>query len=297
MKLLQAVSLSLSTLVEPVLTRYRLGVIVHHLYRTKKFGSLTLERLQKDQPSKADYLRLAEQLVESGLLIEHPDFGSKAYRLFGRTNANPEEVACSLDPFCYLSHLSAMAHHGITNRIPSKLFLSSPSPVRWKTEATARMAKDLGEDMNSYLQAGMPPLERFAFVKIGRTEVHRFHSIHWGAYKNVKDSVLRVATVGRTFLDMLRSPELCGGIRHVMETFREHASLYLPLIVGEIDRHGAPIDKVRAGYLIDEYLAIKDPSVEKWVSHAQRGGSRKLDASAEYVPKWSEKWCLSLNID
>lgn len=297
MELLQAVSLSLSALPEPVVTRYRLSVILHELYRSKKFAGQALERLQKDQASKEDYLRLTGQLEASGILSEHPDFGSKAYRLFGRSNGSPEEVACSLDPFCYLSHLSAMAHHGISDRIPAKLFLSSPSPARWKIEAQAKMEKDLGGDLASYIESGMPVLERLKIIKIGRTEVHRFHSVHWGAYKNVRDSVLRVATIGRTFLDMLRNPELCGGMRHVMDTFREHAAVYLALIIGEIDRHGAPIDKVRAGYLIEEYLEIKDPSVEKWVSFAQRGGSRKLDASGDYAPKWSEKWCLSLNID
>lgn len=41
---------------------------------------------------------------------------------------NAEEVVCSVDPFCYVSHLSAMEYHGLTNRMPTLLFISSPRP-------------------------------------------------------------------------------------------------------------------------------------------------------------------------
>jgi hypothetical protein len=85
-------------------------------------------------------------------------------------------------------------------------------------------------------------------------------------------------------------------MRHVIEVFEEHASNFLPAIIGEIDQHGGPIDKVRAGYILDERLRLGDPAIEKWVAFAKRGGSRKLDPTEEYFPAWSEKWCLSLNI-
>lgn len=54
-------------------------------------------------------------------------------------------MACVVDPFAYLSHLSAMEYHGLTQRMPSMLFLSSPAPIEWKTFAEARMWQDLGE--------------------------------------------------------------------------------------------------------------------------------------------------------
>ena len=158
------------------------------------------------------------------------------------------------------------------------------------------MKKDLAEDFNAYFENNMPPLTRLRLSKIGRMEVNRFSSIHWGAYINVRGRTLRISSIGRTFLDMLRDPQLCGGMRHVMEVFEEHGATYLPLIVDEIDRNGVPIDKVRAGYILDEKLGIKNDRIEAWVAFAQRGGSRKLDASDEYVPVWSGKWCISLNL-
>jgi predicted transcriptional regulator of viral defense system len=159
------------------------------------------------------------------------------------------------------------------------------------------MRSDLGEEPGVHRRSGMPLLHRVAMPKIGRTEVHRQSSKHRGAYKNIKGRTLRVSTLGRTFLDMLRNPELCGGMHHVIEVYEEYAETYQRLIVDEIEQHGAPIDKVRAGYLLDKRVKLKNPTVESWVRFAQRGGSRKLDASAEYAPRWSDKWCLSLNIE
>ena len=66
-------------------------------------------------------------------------------------------------------------------------------------------------------------------------------------------------------------------------------------ITDEITQHGQPIDKVRAGYILEERLALSNEVIDSWAQYAQRGGSRKLDATAEYIPQWSDKWCLSIN--
>jgi predicted transcriptional regulator of viral defense system len=158
------------------------------------------------------------------------------------------------------------------------------------------MKKDLAGNVDKYTNSGLPVLTKTKMEKIGKTPVHRHNSLHHGAYKNVKGKCLRISTIGRTFLDMLKNPDLCGGMAHVLDVYAEHAETYLRLIVDEVTSHGGPIDKVRAGYILDERLGLKDPIIDVWVSHAQRGGSRKLDATAEYVPEYSEKWCLSINL-
>lgn len=292
----KALSLSLGELPEPVVTRFRLGVILWQLHEKRAFKGERIERIRGDFATSAAFDRHLAFLEDSGILKQHPDLGTAAYRLLGRKESDPAEVACTVDPFCYLSHLSAMAHHGLTDRLPVRLFLSSPTPQDWKREAEAKMEKELGENKEHYREAGFPLLTAPRFRAIDGMEVHSFHSKHRGAYKNIKGKTLRVSTMGRTFLDMLRNPELCGGIRHVIEVFREHAATYLRLVVDELEQHGAPIDKVRAGYLLDEECGLKNSTVESWKKFAQRGGSRKLDASAEYRPVWSDKWCLSLNI-
>jgi predicted transcriptional regulator of viral defense system len=297
MDLNKALSLSLGEISEPVITRYRLGLIVHRLYSIKSYQGDPLASLKRDHAGTAEFHRALSSLEASGILKDHPNFRKRVYRLLGRKEESIEEVACTIDPFCYVSHLSAMSHHGLTNRLPVKLFLSSPGSQLWKEEAHKQMRKDLGDELEIYLSEALPLLSRVNMLRIGQTEIHRFSSIHWGAYKNIRGKAIRVSTIGRTFLDMLRKPELCGGMRHVIEVFDKHASTYLPAIVGEINQHGGPIDKVRAGYILDERMKLEHPTIDHWVDFASRGGSRKLDASEEYLPNWSEKWSISLNMD
>ena len=109
----------------------------------------------------------------------------------------------------------------------------------------------------------------------------------------MRDKSLRVAMVGRTFLDMLREPTLCGGINHVIEVYKEFASRYEPVILETLERNGTLIEKTRAGYLLAEVCGLKNHVFDNWAKKVQRGGSRKLDPHGEYSPKYSEKWCLS----
>ena len=296
MDLIKAITLSLGDVTEPVVTPYRLGLIVHHLYLQKEYQGEKISRLQKDFATSTEFNKQLAELLKVGVLRAMRGCSAAVYSLLGRRDDDAEEIACSIDPFCYLSHLSAMAHHGLTERIPTALFVSSPDPKSWKQFAEERMHKDLKQGYAAYRENGLPLLTRLKMEKIGRRDVHRFASSHLGAYKNVQGKTLRVSSIGRTFLDMLRNPELCGGMRHVMAVFEEHAAEYLSLIVNEISLHGAKIDKVRAGYILEECMQLKDATIQGWAALAQRGGSRKLDASAEYAPKWSEKWCLSLNL-
>lgn len=295
MERIKALSLSIGQIQEPVIASYRLGLILHRLYKTKAYEGEELRRLEKTHATAVEFRKAVTELLEIGVLEEHPDFKGRVFRLLGRKIGSPQEIACAVDPFCYVSHLSAMDYHGLTNRMPVKLFLSGPSQKHWKEEAQKLMQRDLGEDSRIYRQEGMPALSPLKLNRIGRTDVHLINSLRWGSYKKVRDTGIRVSTIGRTFLDMLRDPEYCGGIHHVIEVFLDHAKNYLQAIVNEIDQHGKAIDKVRAGYILEERMQINNPVVDSWTKYAKRGGSRKLDAKAEYMPNWSEKWCLSLN--
>jgi predicted transcriptional regulator of viral defense system len=160
------------------------------------------------------------------------------------------------------------------------------------------MRKNLGDEAVAlYRDARLPILRKLNLPSILRKTLYRHASIHLGAFTVVKDRSLRVSTIGRTFLDMLRKPDLCGGIYHVLEIYEEYAERYLRLIVDEIERHGTSIDKVRTGYVLDERCGLSHPTIDGWLDFVQRGGSRKLYAEAEYSPVFSEKWSLSINIE
>ena len=219
-----------------------------------------------------------------------------AYQLFGHSTASAQQIACALDPFAYVSHLSAMEYHGLTDRFPRVLYLTRPAAGEWRRQAEERMRRDLGERYEQYLASRLPRLVRPKLSRIAQVNLHFQERSQLGAFKHVSGSNLRVATIGRVFLEMTREPKLCGGIQHVVDIFSNNARQYLRLIVDEYERHGKTIDKVRAGYLLTEVCGLTDSVVESWLQFAQRGGSRKLDPEAEYAPEFSERWKLSLNV-
>lgn len=279
----------------PVISRFQLSALIWELYRTNTFNGQAL-RPHRSVLDRAAFERYESRLVDTGVLKPVPGLSKKsAYMLLGANVSDPRVLACELDPFCYVSHLSAMEFHGLTDRLPEILYLSTPAPGPWKMAAVERMQKELGESYEAYVASELPSVGRIAFDKLlGRT-IHRFASLHAGAYRSFKDQHLRVATLGRTFLDMLHEPQLCGGLSHVLQVYKEHAPMYFRLIADEIDQHGTAIDKVRAGYILETLCGLRDVRIDAWVAHAARGGSRKLDASADYSPEFSERWCLSIN--
>jgi len=293
----KASTLSLGSVRQPVVTRYQIGVIVFRLYRDAEFQGQAL-CIRKDQPDAPDFNRALANLTQSGVLSQTRGLPAKSvFTILGKEDATPAAIACSIDPFAYLSHLSAMEFHALTDRLPKILYLSTPPPAQWKEFARQRMLKDLGEDYAAYGDSGFPPLTRVRLQRIKGRTVQLHSASHLGAFKVLKDSPVRVATIGRTFLDMIRRPDLCGGIRHVIDVYQEHASTYLSLITAEIDTHGQAIDKVRAGYILDEVCHLDDSAIRQWRQLVQRGGSRKLDAASAYSSQYSERWCLSLNLD
>jgi len=296
MEFIRALTLSLGEIKEPVITSYRLGLIIHFLYETKQYKNETITQINKDYADKKDFSKHLNNLLREGILDAYRSLPSSVYTLLGRTYGSPEDICCAIDPFCYVSHLSAMEYHGLTNRIPVKLYISSPNAKKWAEFSKEKMKKDLKNTWQIYNENKMPKLVRTELKKINRTEIHRFGSVHLGAYRTIQDRTMRVSTIGRTFLDMLRNPEICGGINHVLEVYTEHAQSHIQLITDEIEQHGTAIDKVRAGYILTERLKIKNDIVESWTEYTQRGGSRKLDASSEYISEWSDKWCLSINV-
>jgi predicted transcriptional regulator of viral defense system len=294
MDVVKAITLSLGNLEQPVISKYQFGLTVNKICRSKVYSGKPVE-FHKEFAKNADIAKYLKLLLDEGVLFPHENL-PKIFTLLGRSAGDTEDTACTVDPFCYMSHLSAMSYHGLTNRIPKKLFISSPPTDTWRSLAKERMQKDLGDDFESYCEHGLPKLVRPKMNKINKTDLHCLSSKHLGAYKNVWGRPLRVSTIGRTFLDMLKNPELCGGLNHILDIFHEYGEKYLRLITDDIDKNGEPIDKVRAGYILNERLGINNEIINGWSSLAQRGGSRKLDSSSEYSPEWSDKWGISLNV-
>ena len=293
----QAVSLALSSIKLPIITAYQLGKVVFDLYLAGEIAGQRLE-VKKALPERRHFREVVQFLVEHGVLHSVRGFPEGAvYSLIGGADPSAHELICTVDPYAYFSHLSAMTIHGLTDRVPHIVFVSSPAPTHWREFANDQMRKDLGKNFSNYIEAGFPPLLRTRFDKVLGQPVHLTKSSHLGAFKKMEPQGVRVSTIGRTFLDMLRDADLCGGMQHVMDVYQHRAKAYLPLIVAEVQQHGTDIDRVRAGYVLEERCGLSTPAIEEWLGAAARGGSRKLVPNKPYSATYSEKWCLSLNAD
>jgi predicted transcriptional regulator of viral defense system len=278
----------------PVVTLYDLFQEMRRLYAS---GRKLM--LRKPRPDLEDLQRLRRNLIGANVLAQDPDFKERVYRVVAQGDRPGEEICGLVDRFCYVSHLSAMARYGLTDRRPDVLQLTAPAPSVVSELIREWMKKDYGEAELAKLgehEVVSPPHNRRFPGTVRGQRVSVFRSSHSGTSIPIRGTFARIATVGQVFADMLEEPEECGGMAHVLEVWREHASTYLEDIIPAVDDRSKKITKVRAGYILDELLGIHDDRVFNWTQFAQRGGSRVLDPSRPFAPTYSGKWMLSLNV-
>lgn len=280
-----------------VLTLYKLGVCLFHLYRAGKYEGIAL-RINKSAPNRQDLHRYHGELLARGAVLQQRGYPAGSWRVSSFTEPTAAAIACAIDPFAAISHFSAMELHGLTDRLPKLLFATTPPPQLWAKLANERMEKDLdgSENLAEYRAAGLPLLRRKRTNKIAGLTLVTQHSSQHISYVLAEGQQVRVTSIGQTFLDMIRKPSYCGGMANVISVWQTHSSRYLRLIVDEIDRNGSPIDKVRAGYLLQERQGLSEPRIENWKQFSQRGGSRRLDAAEPYASEFSETWGISINL-
>lgn len=212
------------------------------------------------------------------------------YRRSWRVNELPDipadEAVCLMDRGTCISHLSAMQIYNISERRPLQLYITVATNEQWRELVNK---PNQNPDAPSAVRRHHPPTVRTR--RIDALQTKSFPST-----TQMRESFVRATEIGQTFLDMLESPERCGGMSHVLDVFSQHAGKYLTQIVQRIDRAETKLTKVRAGYVISELLNIHHPVVEEWSKYAQRGGSQKLDPKAAYASQFSERWMLSLNV-
>lgn len=279
-----------------VLTNHQMAVYLFELYRDKEYGGRRV-RVLKPSPDNSDLKRVKEALIKNGIIQAQPEIASGVFRYLARPNFESEQIICGTDPFAYVSHLSAMVHYGFTDRLPKIIFASTWDAPRWREEARKHMEKQLGNHYLEYLACSLPRLRHIKLKAISKQQVSIYASNSIGSFVLVRDRDFRVSSIGRTFLDMLRRPDLCNGMSHVLDVFEEHAKRHLTLIINELDQHGSKIECARAGYILEEICGINnDNRIDAWQAHVQRGGSRKLDPLRDYEPDFSDRWSISLNV-
>lgn len=251
--------------------------------------------LRGPHPSRQTFVRTRSMLREEGIIRTDRNYSS-FWRVMAVPDAPADTVVCQADPYCYISHMSAMQRYGLTNRRPEALFITSPPDVvvrEWNKRLTQDHFAGSDLDEQTYLE---PITVTHHPHRVRRRPIEQLKTKFYGDWKRVRGKDERISSIGQVFLDMIEGPQRCGGMRHVLETWSEHAPKYLEQIIETVEAVDRPIWKVRAGYILDEHLGIQDARVAAWQKYAQRGGSRVLEPGREYAKPFSEKWMISVNV-
>ncbi len=276
----------------PVITDYEFYRLGARLFAAGEWKGVPLSRLPSDWDH--DRMRNAQRRLRARQAIApDADFSLGMWRVVQSSRAgSAEEIASIADPFCYVSHLSAMERYGLTDRSPQSLHLSTPWRPIWNQLRDQLVASDMLHQ--SHIDA--PSLIRFGFKeKVRRRTVIVHETRHPAVPTSVSGERTRITDIGRTFADMLDNPSLCGGMRHVLDVWEIHALEWTKAIIDGVNSLDSKIAKVRAGYILTERLGIDNDEIRSWAAFAQRGGSRKLDPDGPYAPTFSERWMISIN--
>ena len=100
---------------KPLLSNYEIFRFLWEIYEA---GGV--KYLRGETPTKEIFRRTRQILRSEGLIRQDSDYTS-LWRVMSKPDAPAEDIICSIDPYCYISHLSAMQRYGC-------LLYTSPSP-------------------------------------------------------------------------------------------------------------------------------------------------------------------------
>lgn len=297
----EAVSSNLEEIALPVMSDFRLSQVIINLLSNKSYNGVRI-RTRSVEIDRNQIGKRIRNLEKKNIVSPDRDFargrsikkmrlGVNVWKISGTPTGTAEDVACLIDPFCYVSHLSAMQRYGLSERTPKNLTISTLSRQEWSQRRNEHL-----QDSSQANTGGLIQLAKISLpTKLRGREIELHESKHTKKTTNIVDTFARISEIGTTFADMLDRPDLCGGMEHVINIWERDAKSHLDHIIEAIDGFPTKIIKVRAGYILNEHMKLSDPRIDKWTVFATRGGDQKLNPQGEYRPPYSEKWMLSIN--
>ncbi len=286
----------------------KVAISRQELYRTfldiwdkKEYKSIKISDLKynskhyrKKFKSVLHELKCHPQLKSIGEDIQGPTY----FLNISKSPLNVFKIICDIYPIGYISYLSAMEFHKlIPSRDHKHVFFTTIDRKSWK-----EIFYDVITEENypffeeTYIHDLLELIPRFPTEeKYIDHDLIVFTTKKLEGFEDQKG--LRVRELPFVFLDMVRTPQYCGGVETVLSVFKKYAGLLLEDILEICQTHGNNIDKARVGFLLDEVLGIQHPIINKWktLMIGQRGGSRKFVAYLNFEPRFSETWNISLN--
>lgn len=289
----------------PIITAYELFRLIWDIYENPDQYPVKIVRRVKS-PGQLQYKKVIDDLATERFFRPDPDLskgasyadiGNEVLRISEVADVSAEDIISIVNPFIYISHISAMQRYGITSRQPKTLYFTSPWKNEWRKKARNKTKIDFGFDPD---EADLKYFRDLREIKIpekvrGR-KIHVTHSKKIYNSINISESKSRIIDIGDLFVQTIDDFELCGGMAHVIEVWEESAENHADNIINAISSNQTTaIVKVRAGYILNEIVGIHNSRIDSWTKYAQRGGSRRLDTSKPYAENFSEKWMISIN--
>jgi predicted transcriptional regulator of viral defense system len=279
-------------------------------------GELLTGTLFQGSPRSVFYSTY-KKLEKSRVLIGHTK-STKGYSFFTKKKvaSTPEQVASGIYPYGYLSHLSAMNAYKLGSVESSAVYFTCLNRSEWNFQCVKDLKKSFkgfklvaneesdGEvcysiylDKNMLVEdrsiiPGYPSEDAIEDKNIILINKHELSESEWWAGVKVQNII-------DLFIDMLRYPQYCGGLQHVIAVYKNHIDPYFEKIVRKLDRDGSIIDRARFGFVAENHILKEHPLFEKWKveQKGKRGGSRKLVSTLEFDPKFDPVWNISINHD
>jgi len=278
------------------INRFDLFIKFRELFFSKKIGNEKIE-VHGNTNLELAFKRFTNEYLEEEPFVKAYSPHSTGYGYFAKINTklSPIELIFPLFPYAYLTHLSAMRHYSITDRIPKKIQIEIPSRPKWKallTEDIKKMdvsAKD--KDIILKYLPRYPKSDEIYFKK--RILVS---SIRTPLPYLTLDNGVRVVEIGALFVEMINNPKECGGIEHVMDVFQEYGLIFKKKIY-KVALESSLIAQARIGFIFEQILEQSDPEILKMKSRNKdlRGGSRVFLTGEDFSNIINIEWNLSLN--
>jgi len=167
----------------------------------------------------------------------------------------------------YIGYWSALNYHGLSEQVPSVIFVVSSKRRKDRTILDTR----------------------FRFVTIKKSKIFDLVEV------DISNSKVKISGVEKTIVDCLDHPEYCGGVEEIAKAlFFDHEDLDMKKIIKNAEKMGNKTIIKRLGYLLDLFKYHEYEHLFKDVKLSK--GYSKLDPKLPEKGTFNDRWKLLINV-